>query len=146
MYASVPTVVCSVVSLVIVSKSGDTLRARPKSRILTCPVGVSMTLVGFKSGVDDADLVCRSQPRRNLCADAGNLVDGHRAAAQPLQERFARHKGHGDERLAGPFADLVDRCDAGMVQRACGLGLAKQAAHAMGIAGFFQELQRDFSA
>jgi hypothetical protein len=48
--------------------------------------------------------------------DGEKRFELHRAAGDGVLERLAVEKFHGDEGLAGFFADVVNRADVGMIQ------------------------------
>ena len=77
--------------------------------------------------VDDAGGVCGVERVGHLRDDAGDLGHRQRPAGEASRQRFALVVRHRDERLAGVVADLVDRRDVGMIERAGGARLPQQA-------------------
>ena len=63
----------------------------------------------------------------HLRDDAGDLGDRQGPAGEASGERFSLVVRHRDERLAGVVADLVDRRDVRMIERAGGACLPQQA-------------------
>jgi hypothetical protein len=95
----------------------------------------------------DARGVRRLQSSGNLRPDVRRVVDGQRAPFEPLFQRLAGVIGHRNERLPLPGADLIDRRDVRMVDRALRLCLTQEPLLGLGsLRGrFAQELQRDFA-
>ena len=62
-----------------------------------------------------------------------------------MLERLTIQKLHGDERLAVLLADVMNRADARVIQRRCGLGLTSKPLQGLAILGhaFRQELKGD---
>jgi hypothetical protein len=81
----------------------------------------------------------------DLCEEASDL--GHRqwSAGKASGQRFALVMRHRDERLAGEVADLVDRSDVRVIERAGRARLSQQAGSGVGMAGGLrrEELERD---
>jgi len=101
--------------------------------------------------VDDASSVSRVESVRHLRDDAGDLVHWHAAASESCRQRLpprlplvVRHR---DERLAGMVADLVHRCDMGMIERTGGTRFPQQAGRSFRIMNCprRQEFERDAS-
>ena len=80
----------------------------------------------------------------DLCDEASDL--GHRqwSAGKASGQRFALVMRHRDERLAGEVADLVDRRDVRVIERAGRARLPQQAGRGVRMAGGLgrQELER----
>ena len=138
-----PTVLPARVSRVAVSSIS--IFARPKSRTFTWPVVVSIRFDGFEIAVHDPGGVSSGERIGHLCDQASDL--GHRqwSAGKASGERFALVMRHRDERLAGEVADLVDRSDVRVIERAGRARLPQQAGSGVGMAGGLrrEELERD---
>ena len=87
--------------------------------------------------MDDAGSVGRLECVGHLREDAGDLADGHLTAGEARGQGFPVVVRHGDERLAGMVADLVNRRDVGMIERAGGARLPQQAGRGIGDHGPF---------
>ena len=83
--------------------------------------------------MDDAGGVRRIQRVRQLHEDAGDLAYRHRTMCEARGQGFAGVVRHGDERLAGMVANLVDRRDVGMIERTRGACLPQQASSGLRI-------------
>jgi hypothetical protein len=86
--------------------------------------------------VDQSAGVRGSQPQGDLAAQPEYLV--HRQdwlALQPVVQVFPFEQGHGEERHAALFADVVDRNDVIVFNASGGLGLAEEAAAQVGVVG-----------
>ena len=99
----------------------------------------------FEIAVHDAGGVCGGERIGDLCDDASDLGHRQRSAGEASRQRLALVMRHRDERLAGVFADLVDRRDVRMIERAGRARLPQQAGRRVWIAGRSrrQELERD---
>ena len=66
-------------------------------------------------------------------------------SVDPMLQRHAVQKLHGDEGLPVLLANVIDGADVGVVQSGCGLGFALEAGEGLRVVGnsFGQELQRD---
>ena len=96
--------------------------------------------------VDDAVAVGLTEPDGNLDGDGEGLLNGQRSACEPRPQRLAVHVGHADEDLAtGGLVDLVDCAYVGVVDRARGLRLVREALARGRVAGELrrQELEGD---
>ena len=87
--------------------------------------------------MDDAGGVGRVERVGQLREDAGDLADRHLAVGEARRQGFALVVRHRDERLAGVVADLVDRRDVGMIERAGRARLPQQAGRGIGMHGPF---------
>ena len=74
----------------------------------------------------------------HLCDDAGDLDHRHLTAREASLERFSVVVRHRDERLTGVVADLVDRRDVWMIERAGGTRLPEQPGRAFPASGRFR--------
>ena len=95
--------------------------------------------------MDDAGGVGRIERVGQLRQDAGDLADRHLPVGEASRKGFPLVVRHRDERLAGMVADLVERRDVGMIQRAGGARLAQQASRGFRIMDRSgqQEFERD---
>ena len=80
----------------------------------------------------------------HLRDDAGDLDHRQLPAGEASLERFSVVVRHRDERLTGVVANLVDRRDVWMIERAGGTRLAEQPGRAVATSGRFplQKLER----
>ena len=92
----------------------------------------------FQIAVDDACGVRGVERVGHLRDDAGDLGDWQRTAGEASREGFALVVRHRDERLAGVVADLVDRRDVRVIERAGGARLPQQAGRGFRTARPFQ--------
>ena len=99
----------------------------------------------FQIAVDDAGRVSGVERVGHLRDQAGDLGHRQRTAGEASGERFSLVVRHRDERLAGVVADLVDRRDVRMIERAGRAGLPQQSGGGVRMAGGFrrEELERD---
>src|ERR1700693_6512740 len=77
--------------------------------------------------VDDA---FRVGDIERVCNFYGEVEEGfcfNRAAADALFQRHAVQEFHGDERVPGVFADVINRADVGMIERRGGFSLTLEA-------------------
>ena len=81
----------------------------------------------FQIAVDDAGGVGGVERVGHLRDEAGDLGHRQRTAGKASGEGFALVVRHRDERLAGVVADLVDRGDVRVIERAGGARLPQQA-------------------
>ena len=100
---------------------------------------------GLDVAMDDSFGVGGIERVRNLDGQRQNLFDLHRWPCDPMLQRHAIQKLHGDEGLAVLFANFVDGADVGMVQGRSRLRLALKPGQRLGIFGHVirQELQGD---
>ncbi len=82
--------------------------------------------------------VGRGERIGHLRDDAGDLDHRHLTAGEASLERFSVVVRHRDERLTGVVADLVDRRDVWVIERAGGTRLAQQAGRAVPASGRFR--------
>ena len=87
--------------------------------------------------MDDALVVGFLEGFGDLRGDLQCLVEGNRAACEPLLEVFALHQFERDEELPGRFLQPVDGGDVRVVQRGEQLGLAPESSEALGVLGHF---------
>ena len=94
--------------------------------------------------MDDALLVGRRQPARDLGADLDGLAHGQGAARHALAQRLAFEQLRHDVGRALVVTRVVDRQDVGMVELARGAGLLLEAAEPVGVGreGGGQDLDR----
>ena len=99
----------------------------------------------FQIAVHDPGGVSGGERIGHLCDEAGDLGHRQRTAGEASRERLALVVRHRDERLAGEVADLVDRRDVRVIERAGGARLPQQAGRGVRMAGGLrrQELERD---
>ena len=98
--------------------------------------------------MDDSLGMRRIERIRNLHAEIEHLLDRQRFIFDPVLQRLAIEKFHGDERLAIYFVHVVNRADIGMIQsggRAC---FPSKSFERLAIRGkiFRQEFQRNEAA
>jgi len=74
----------------------------------------------------DAGVMRGAQSGGELQQDGRRVCDTDGPALDPLAQRLALVKRHGDEQLAFPVADLVDRGDIRMIECARGLRFTQQ--------------------
>ena len=104
---------------------GQWTRARLRTRQLREPevedldaaVFGDEEVLGFQVAMDDPLLVRRREPARDLGRVVEHLAYRDPASGQPLAQRLAFEELRDDVRRAVVFAEVVDREDAGMVQR-----------------------------
>jgi hypothetical protein len=98
--------------------------------------------------MDNAGRVCRGEGVRDLRDDSGNFRDGHRPMCETIRNRLSVVIRHGDERLPGVLADLVNGGNVRMIERAGGARLSQQAGRSFWIAGLVrrQKLEGNASA
>ena len=89
----------------------------------------------FQIAVDDAGGVSSGERIGHLCDEASDLGHRQRTAGKASGERFALVVRHRDERLAGVVADLVDRSDVRVIERAGRARLPQQAGRGVRMAG-----------
>ena len=126
--------------------------ARPKSRTLTVPSGVTLMFAGFRSRWT-MPLVRCLEPFRDLLRDQGRLVDGNRSPLQALAEVLAIDELHGQEvqgRAVGERGALeaIDVGDAGVVEGGQQLRLTLEPCEPIGITRHLggQHLDRHLAA
>jgi hypothetical protein len=104
-------------------------------------------VVGLEVAVDEADGVGGGEAVAGLGEHAEDLGAGPRLLVEPAAQRDAGDELHRDVDLAvGGGADVVDADDVGVREAGEGLGLAQQAALALGVAGAVaQDLDRDLA-
>ncbi len=73
---------------------------------------------GLDVAVNDVCGVRRIERVGDFDGEGEEVFDVHRAAVDAVLERLAIEKFHGDEGVAIPLADIVNRADVGVVQRA----------------------------
>ena len=73
----------------------------------------------------------------HLGDDAGDLDHRQLTAGEARLERFSLVVRHRDERLTGVVANLVDRRDVWMIERAGGTRLPEQPGRAFSTSGWF---------
>ena len=102
---------------------------------------------GLQVTVDDALGVRGGQSGGDLTDEPDDIVDSHGPARETFLQRLAVIERHGDEQLASPLADLVDRGDVRMVERAGGLCFSNEAQlrHRVICRAGRQELQRNIT-
>ena len=122
--------------------------ASPKSRILACPRLVTKMFAGLMSRWTMPSACAASSASAISMASDRIRFHLHRPARDPVLQRQAIQKLHGDERLAVVLADLVNRADVGMVQRRGRLRFAPEALQRLRVLGHIigQELQSDKAA
>ena len=83
------------------------------------------------------------QPGGDLTHEPDDLVGSHDPARETFLQRLAVIERHGNEQLVPPLADLVDRGDVRMVERAGGSGFSTEAQlrHRVTCRASHQELQ-----
>ena len=92
----------------------------------------------FDIPVHDALHVSGIQRVRHFDADLQQLLQVHGAPADAVLERGPVHELHGDEGMAGVFADFVDGADVGVIERGGRAGLTAEALEGHRIARQFQ--------
>ena len=88
--------------------------ARPKSRTLTVPSGVTLTFAGLRSRWTIPLLVRRLQRLGDLPRDGERLVERERAARDALGQRLALDQLH--DQAALPPSGLLEAVDRGDVR------------------------------
>ena len=109
--------------------------------------GRELDVRGLQVAMDDALVVGFLEGFGDLRGDLECLVEGNRAACEPLLEVFALHQFERDEELPGRFFQPVDGGDVRVVQRGEQLGLAPESSEALGVLGHFgrQHFDRDIA-
>ena len=95
--------------------------ANPKSRILAWPLYRNEQIRGLDITMHDAFAVRGIERVCNLDGKRENLLDLHRATADPVLERDAIQVLHGDECLPVRLVNFVDGADVGMIESRCSL-------------------------
>ena len=121
--------------------------ARPKSRTLTLPSGVSLTFPGLRSrwtipfscAASSASAICRATARASS--------RGSGAALQPLGEVLALDELHDEGADAARLLEAVDRGDVRVLELGEELRLALEAGEAVGVGGerLGEDLDRDLA-
>ena len=83
--------------------------------------------------MDDALLVRFFQGLGDLPGHGDGLIDGNRAAAQPLRQVVAGHEFHHQAHRSIRLFEAVDGGDVGMIQGGEDLRLAPEPAHALDV-------------
>lgn len=108
-------------------------------------VAAEHQVLGFKIAMNDAELVCASQARRDLDRDLDRFFQLQTACFDLLPQRFAFDEFHRDVRLAVVFADFIDRQNVWMGQCRRSACFLKETAAAVLLRHVFrrQHFQRD---
>ena len=95
--------------------------------------------------MDDAFAVRGVESFRDLDSNFEGGFRLHRAPADTVLQRHPVHELHGDERLAGILADVVNGANVGMIERRRGLGFAPKPFEGLRVARQFhgKEFQGD---
>ena len=111
-------------------------------------VGAHLDVGGFQIAVNDPLFVGGFERLGDLFRDRQRLVDGNRAAGDPLRQVFTLNEFHDEGVHPRRFLKPVDRGDVRMVERRQRLGLALEPCEAFGISGerVRQDLDRDLAA
>ncbi len=115
---------------------------------LDLAVGRELDVGGLEVAVDDALAVGLLERLGDLPRDGERLVDGERAAREPLREVLARHQLHRQRHEALALLEPVDRRDIRVAERREDLRLAAEAREALGVLGEGgrQDLERGLAA
>jgi len=97
------------------------------------PVGSQLDVGGLQVPVDDPVLMGFLQGLRDLPRDEQGLVEGYRAALQPVGQILAFHQLEDEERLPVRLVQPVDGGDVGVVQGAGRLGLVLETPEPLGV-------------
>ena len=126
---------------------GSIALARPKSRTLTLPSGVTLTFAGLRSrwtipfscAASRASAICRAMARASS--------SGSGPALQPLGEVLALDELHDEGADAARLLEAVDRGDVRVLELGEELRLALEAREALGVGGerLGQDLDRDLA-
>jgi hypothetical protein len=102
-------------------------------------------VLGLQVAVDDALLVRRGQPARDLEGDLDGLAGRQRAVLQALAQRLALQQLHRRVHRALLAAEIVDREDVGVRERSDGLRLPLEAPERVRVLGEIprEDLDRD---
>jgi len=111
------------------------LVAIPKSRILTTPSGVILTLSGLRSRWTMPRSCAASSPSAIWAQTRQGFVDGQRALADALAEALAGDVLEDEQPLTAGFLQVVDRRQVAVIEGGEGLGLLLEAAQPVGILG-----------
>ena len=122
--------------------------ARPRSRTLMRPSGVTLMFAGFRSrwmtpfscATESASAICAARPRAS--------GTGQRAGGELFRQRLALDELHDDVPEVAVFLGPVDRGDPGMVDRRQHPGFALESRHAGRVAreGLGQDLDGHLAA
>ena len=125
--------------------SGSRALASPKSRTLTFPSGVTLTLAGFRSRVNDALGVGRLERLRDLPGQGERLLDRQGSSGQPVVESLTRDQLEDQEARAAGILEPVQRRDRRVAERGEEARLAVEPRLALGFAGerVRKDLERD---
>ncbi len=95
--------------------------------------------------MNNARLMRRVERRRHLPDDVHRFTQIQPAIDQPLAQRDAVNKFHGDEMNLPGLADLINCDDVRMIERGGGAGFAPEALQAHGVLSELrrQQLERD---
>ena len=85
--------------------------------------------------MNDSAGMCGVQRIGNLGADIQHGVDRHGAAGDSLAQRLPFEYFHHQVRAAAVLAHVIDRADAGMIQRGSGARFALKSFKRCGVAG-----------
>ena len=98
--------------------------------------------------MDDSFGVRRIERVRYLHAEVEHLLDRQRLIFDPVLQRLAIEKFHGDERLAVHFVHVVNRADIGMIQSGGRARFAAKSLERLAVRGkiFRQEFQSNEAA
>ena len=115
---------------------------------LQAAIASEKQVLGLQITMDDATLMRRGEPARDLHAILNRRAFRHRTVPQPLAERLALEQFRDDVRNRALAADVVDDQEVGMVECACGprFGLEPLDALRVGGAGAGQSFDRHVPA
>ena len=117
--------------------------ATPKSRTLTCPDSVTITLAGLMSRCTMPGRVRGLERAGDLLRIAEHVGQRQTARTDATVERFAGQELHHDEVDAVVRVDLVDRDDVGMVEGGGGARLLDESLAPVRVGHVPDHLQRD---
>ena len=100
--------------------------ARPKSRILTTPLGRELDVRRLQVAMDDALLVRRFETRGDLARDGERLIERQRTFEVGAFDQFHHQRA---------LLDAVDGGDVGMIQRREHLRFTLEARHVLRVVG-----------
>ena len=100
---------------------------------------------GLDIAVHDSGGMRRIECIRNFDPQPQNLVNFHRAPADPVFQGHPFEKLHRDEGMAILFANIVDGADVGMIESGGGLGLTSKSRQRLCISSHLvgQKLERN---
>ena len=135
-------------SAAMIPSSGPVSFANPKSSTLACPRVVTKIFAGLMSRCTMPSACAASSASAISMASRQQRFHLQRTPSDPLPQRHAIQKLHGDEGSPVVLADFVNRADVGMVQRRRRPRLAPKALQRQRFARriFGQELQRHQTA